>query len=292
MQAEYDNAAVLAKIGAALNSPDRMKIEMKRTFVAILVFFALSAAALGQQQKPYTTADYDRAVKMLAFSTSQYVDRGAVRPNFLPDGRFWYRILTAIGSEYVLVNPANGSKRTEMKLSELGITPTAGGRGMNPFAVASPDGTREAYIKDFNLWVKDIATGKETQLTTDGVKDYGYATDNAGWKRSPRAILVWSPDSKRIATFQQDERNVSDAYLVPVGVGAQKLQAWKSALPGDPNVPMIERVVIDVDAAKVTRLQVAADPHRSTVCDDISCDGGWDDVYWADDSKTLSLIHI
>ena len=31
------------------------------------------------------------------------------------------------------------------------------------------------------LWVRDVATGKETQLTTDGVKDFGYATDNAGW---------------------------------------------------------------------------------------------------------------
>src|SRR5204862_4490717 len=98
--------------------------------------------------------------------------------------------------------------------------------------------------------------------------------------------------SKKIATFQQDERNVSDAYLVPVGVGAQKLQAWKSALPGDANIAMIERVIIDVDAAKVTRLQMPADPHRSTLCDDISCDndGGWDDVYWADDARTLAFV--
>ena len=61
----------------------------------------------------------------------------------------------------------------------------------------SPDGKLAAYIQDYNLWVRDVATGKETQLTTDGVKDFGYATDNAGWTTSDRPILLWSPDSKK-----------------------------------------------------------------------------------------------
>ena len=62
--------------------------------------------------------------------------------------------------------------------------------------------------------MRDVATGRETQLTTDGVKDFGYATDNAGWTRSDRPILLWSPDSKKIATFQQDQRGVGEMYLV------------------------------------------------------------------------------
>jgi hypothetical protein len=73
----------------------------------------------------------------------------------------------------------------------------------------SPDKTKAAFIRDWNLWLRDTATGKETQLTTDGLPDYGYATDNAGWTHSDSPILVWSPDSKKIATFQQDQRNVS-----------------------------------------------------------------------------------
>src|SRR5580658_9983388 len=48
----------------------------------------------------------------------------------------------------------------------------------------SPDKKKAAFIRDFNLWVRDVATGQEIQLTTDGVKDYGYATDNAGWKQT------------------------------------------------------------------------------------------------------------
>ena len=55
-------------------------------------------------------------------------------------------------------------------------------------------------------------------LTKDGVKDFGYATDNAGWTRSDRPIVLWSPDSKKIATFQQDQRAVGEMHLVDVAL--------------------------------------------------------------------------
>ena len=78
----------------------------------------------------------------------------------------------------------------------------------------SPDGQRAVFLRDWNLWVRDIATGAEKQLTKDGVKDYGYATDNAGWTHSEHAIVVWSPDSKMLATFQQDQRKTGEMYTV------------------------------------------------------------------------------
>jgi len=99
--------------------------------------------------------------------------------------------------------------------------------------VVSPDGKNAAFIRNWNLWLRDVATGKETQLTTDGVTNFGYATDNAGWVHSDRPILLWSPDSKRIATQQQEERNVGDMYLLDTRVGHQRLQSWKGPLPGD-----------------------------------------------------------
>lgn len=158
--------------------------------------------------------------------------------------------------------------------------------------VLSPDKKSEAFIRDWNLWLRDVASGKETRLTTDGVKDFGYATDNAGWKHTDNAILVWSPDSKQIATFQQDERKTGDMYLLKTEVGHSELQQWKGPLAGDKNVTMIERVIIDVPTKKVVRLKMPADQHRSTLCDDVSCgpDGGWDDVKWAPDSKTLAFV--
>ncbi|MFM9905121.1 MAG: DPP IV N-terminal domain-containing protein [Pyrinomonadaceae bacterium] len=266
---------------------------MKKIPVVAISILLCTFAAIAQ--RPVITADdYARAEKMLGFSTAPFVDRNGVRPTWLPDGRFWYSVLTPTGREFVLMNPVDGTRKTGKSTIDLGIPSpppsVAGGRFGAANGVTSPDGKKSAYIKDFNLWVKDITSGKETQLTTDGVKDYGYATDNAGWKHSDRAILVWSPDSKKIATFQQDERTVSDSYLITTNVGAPKLSQWKSALPGDPNIATIRRVIIEVDTPKVVSLKMAADPHRSTQCDDISCDGGWDDVYWSADTKTLAFV--
>src|ERR1035438_3408262 len=119
-----------------------------------------------------------------------------------------------------------------------------GNKRMNTNEVLSPDGMRAAFIKDYNLWVREIATNQQTQLTTDGIKDFGYATDNAGWKGSDAAILLWSPDSKKIATFRQDQRNASDMYLVTTNVGKPVLKSWKYPLPGDKEIITIQRIVI------------------------------------------------
>jgi dipeptidyl aminopeptidase/acylaminoacyl peptidase len=163
-----------------------------------------------------------------------------------------------------------------------------------PNSVLSPDSTKAAFIRDWNLWVKDLATGKETQLTTDGVENFGYATDNAGWIRSDRPIVLWSPDSKKIATFQQDQRRDGDMYLVRTEIGHPVLEAWKYPLPGDSDITMIQRVVVDLAGPKVVRLHMPPDQHRSTLCDDISCGFGpnrtWDDIYWSPDSRRLVFV--
>ncbi len=158
--------------------------------------------------------------------------------------------------------------------------------------VLSPDRKTEAFIRNWNLWLRDVASSKETQLTTDGVENFGYATDNAGWKHTDKAILEWSADSRQIATFQQDQRKTGEMFLIKTRVGHPELERWKYPLVGDKEVTMIERVIIDVAAKKVLRLQMPPDQHRSSLCDDISCgpDGGWDDVKWAADGKTLAFV--
>ena len=163
-------------------------------------------------------------------------------------------------------------------------------RRNNSMEVFSPDGTKSAYIKDWNLWMRDAKTGKETQLTKDGIKDFGYATDNAGWKHSDAAILRWSPDSKKIATFKQDQRQVGDMYLVSTKVGHPKLEQWKYPLPGDEHIPMIIRVIIEVDNPKVITLSIPPDPHRATLEDDISASGTFDDVNWSEDGNWLAFV--
>jgi dipeptidyl-peptidase-4 len=152
-------------------------------------------------------------------------------------------------------------------------------------AVASPDGKRAVFIRDWNLWVRDTDTGQEKQLTVDGAKDFGYATDNAGWAGSDRAIVLWSPDSRKIATYQQDERKVGDMYLIETKVGHPVLRAWKYPLPGDPEVAMLHRVIIDVGEARVLRLQMPPDYHRATLDDNFSLR----DLQWNPDSTQLAF---
>ncbi len=155
----------------------------------------------------------------------------------------------------------------------------------------SPDGAKAAFIRDFNLWMKDVATGEETQLTTDGEEDFGYATNNAGWIKSERPVLLWSPDSKKIATFQHDGRGVGEMYLATTNVGHPKLEAWKYPLPGDSLIFRIHRVVIHLDGPRVVRLQMPPDPHRSSVTDHVAGrDGTFLDVEWSADGNQLAFL--
>jgi len=156
--------------------------------------------------------------------------------------------------------------------------------------VLSPDGKKAAFIRDWNLWVRDVATKKETQLTIDGIENYGYATDNAGWKMGEGPIVRWSPDSKKIATFKQDQRKVSDMYLVTTNVGKPTLKTWKYPFPGDKDIPMIHRVIVNVDEPKLIAIDVPADPHRASLSDDISSSGTFDDVDWSEDGNQLAFV--
>ncbi len=264
----------------------------------IALFLLIAAANTFAQQTAYkptevTERDYDRAARMLSFSTNALVDRAGVRPNWLPDGRFWYQVLTPTGREYVLVNPADGTRTVRSNPGELGVSPPparpATIKEGDPPMVISPDGKKAAFIRDWNLWMRDLSTGKDFQLTSDGVENYGYATDNAGWRKSERPIIRWSPDSKKIATYKQDQRAVSDMYLVTTNVGAPKLEKWKYPLPGEPIIT-IERVIIETDTPRVIRLQMPPDARRSTLCDDITCDGSFTDTEWSADSSKLAFV--
>jgi hypothetical protein len=319
-------------------------------YLLTVTAFALALSANAQQNAPVTAKDYEHAESFLSYNTDPFIDRSSVRPNWLAGDKFWYRVSTAQGNEFILVDPvkktrtaafdsqklvdalsaAAGKKYDANKLPFQSISYAADGKSVlftadgkkwsyNPQTnqvtedtskpvevkapvltgraargggneVFSPDGKRAAFIKNYNLWVRDVATNKQTQLTTDGIKDFGYATDNAGWTTSDRPIVSWSPDSKKIATFQQDQRNASDMYLVTTNVGKPKLMAWKYPLPGDKEIITIQRVIVDVDNAKVIRFNIAPDPHRATLSDDISSSGTFDDADWKDDGSEFAFV--
>lgn len=268
---------------------------MSKNLFATAIFNIVAIVGFAQQNpQTLTAANYEQAVKFLAGNTSKLVYNSNVNPNWLADGKLWYSVNTASGNQFVLVNTADGSRKTAADLKSLvpdaTERPAMMGRRGGGLEVLSPDGKKAVFIKDWNLWVKDVATKQETQLTTDGSKDFGYATDNAGWRHSERPVVLWSPDSKKIATFQQDQRHVSDMYLVSTNVGTPKLEAWKYPLPVDKDIIKIQRIIVEVDNRKIIRLQMPADARRGTQCDDISCSGSFDDNEWSADGSKLAFV--
>ena len=267
-----------------------MKLKIIPVFLLITVFIGLNA--YGQTTKIFTEADYDRATAMLNANTSKFIDNN-ISPRWLEDGRLWYRSLTETSTVYKLFDPKTKKLVSAETQSELfkkaGVTPTA---SLGSYTeIPSPDGKYLAFIKDWNLYLKEVATGTEIALTTDGIKDFGYATDNAGWRQSDRPILSWSPDSKKIATYKQDQRHINNMYLVKTTVGAPELKEWKYPLPGDSAIIRIHRVIIDISQdPKLIKLKMASDARRGTLCDDISCEGGFDDVAWSEDSQKLVFV--
>ncbi|QNE41117.1 prolyl oligopeptidase family serine peptidase [Hymenobacter sp. NBH84] len=270
--------------------PHLLTFRRARFLPLALAACLVSITTQAQQQPTVTAQDYAHAEQFMSYNTQPLVDHAMGEPNWLDNDRFWYRTLTAQGSEYVLVDPARKT-RTVSASPPVAPTPAKAQKKPNDRnEVVSPDGRLAAYIQDYNLWVRNTKTDQKTQLTTDGVKDYGYATDNAGWSSSDRPVLRWSPDSRKIATFQQDQRKVGDMYLVTTNVGHPTLKSWKYPLPGDKDIITIERVIVDVNPAKVVRLQLPPDPHRGTLSDDISSSGTFDDVDWSADAKQLAFV--
>lgn len=159
-----------------------------------------------------------------------------------------------------------------------------------PFSVTSPDGRYAAFQKEYNLWVHDYETGEDIQLTTEGVEHYSFGTNNHGWSRSDRPILTWSPDSRRIATFRLDERGVGKMTLWRTKVGLPEPDIWPYALPGDSIVPMLERVVLDVETGEKVFLDVEPDHQRTSNCCGLIRGNEWADIDWSEDGEHLAFV--
>ncbi|HSK19518.1 MAG TPA: DPP IV N-terminal domain-containing protein [Longimicrobiales bacterium] len=194
------------------------------------------------------------------------------------------------------ISVTTGGRRWDCSLQDYTCAPAdttraAGVGAPAPRAsVTSPDGRFAAFILDYNLWVKDLTTGEDRQLTTDGVEDFGYATNNAGWTRSDVPVLLWSPDSRKIATFQHDSRGVGEMHLVSTTPGTPRLESWRYPLPQDTVIFRIHRVIIDVESARVTRLDMPADQHRSTISDHIAEGSRFLDVEWFPDASHIAFV--
>ena len=160
------------------------------------------------------------------------------------------------------------------------------------WASVSPDGQTIVYGRKHNLYkttaaeykkVLDARRGKtgaaadsadwkvvvaETQLTTNGEKDYSWSAGDAGETdedarksadRRKRAQLSWSRDSKRFTAERDDRRKSGDLWVIrSVGSKRPQLETYKYDMPGEVDVSQPEIGVYDLEAGRLTMITLAA----------------------------------
>ncbi len=96
------------------------------------------------------------------------------------------------------------------------LVPASRRPGWQMFAKLSPDGTRIAFVRDHDLWLTDLATGEERQLTSDGSETIINGTTDWVYEEelNLRDAFRWSPDGRRIAYWQLDQSPVPEFPIV------------------------------------------------------------------------------
>ena len=157
-----------------------------------------------------------------------------------------------------------------------------------PF-VKSPDKKWEAFISENNLWVRNAVTKKDsTQLTTDGVDYFSYGTTmpRPSQLQRPQPVrpnLRWSPDSKKIAVYRVDERNVEHMHYISYTSQRPKHYSQPYALPGDSIVPSPYVHVVDVATKTNVVAKISPRPNQ------LALGGSVRDSAWAESSEKLHV---
>ena len=264
-------------------------MNKKLSFFLGLIFFVLVSCDINNSS--ITKNDYEKASFHMGKSLNKHLNNVITFQKWDNEEVFHYKVKDRDKIESFTIDLNSLEKRNYNEISEFSSKKENKVYNKNPYEFLSPDGNLAAYINDFNLWIRNTKTDVRTQLTFDGIKDYGYATNNAGWIQSKGPVLKWSPKSDKIATFRQDAREVGEMYLTTTNVGHPKLQAWKYALPGDKKIFEIERLIIDVKSKKIIKLKMKNDFQRSTTTDHIAGRGGeLLDAQWSEDSSKLAFI--
>ncbi len=131
----------------------------------------------------------------------------------------------------------------------------------------SPEGVREAFVRDHNLWLRTLSDKTETQLTTDADATHTMRRD-ASRERAismeydkpdyPDSVpeVVWSPDSRTLLAFQTKtvgERRVYYVESSPSDQVQPKLQSYPYLKPGDA-IPVSRPRLFDVTSGKEIRI--------------------------------------
>ena len=264
---------------------------MNKVFNSFLILFLILFSCNNDNAPSISASDYEKASFHMSRSLNKHLNNVLTYQKWDDEEIFHYKVRFKEKTESFTINLKSLEKTDNNHTTKIETKKNIQVVKKNRNEFLSPNGKLAAYIEDFNLWIRNTKTGKRIQLTFDGEKDYGYATNNAGWIQSKGPVLKWSPKSDKIATFRQDARGVGEMYLTTTNVGHPKLQAWKYALPGDEKIFEIERLIIDIKSKKITKLKMKNDFQRSTTTDHIAGRGGeLLDTQWSEDSSKLAFI--
>ena len=104
-------------------------------------------------------------------------------------------------------------------------------------AKLSPRGKFASFVRDQNMFVVDLATGKERALTTagGGLISYGVAEFVAQEEMDRLTGQWWAPDDARIAVARVDESDVKVAVRAAIGSSGTKVSEQRYPFAGTPN---------------------------------------------------------
>ena len=113
--------------------------------------------------------------------------------------------------------------------------------------VPSPDGKKEAYISEGNLWVKDIETGERKQLSNDG-SPYEYYS----------SYIYWSPDSRKIVCSKYSPVEYRKLLLIASSPTTQLqplTEEYEYPKPGDA-LPVRRPTLLMVETGKIVHFDI------------------------------------
>ena len=137
----------------------------------------------------------------------------------------------------------------------------------------SPDGSRLAYVRRHNLYVRHVSSESETQLTRDKddkdkdkddkKKDVNLLNGEVDWvyaeELGVRSNYFWSPDSKSIVFLRMDESRVPTYPITDWMPTHPTVDMEKYPKAGDPN-PVVRLGVVSASGGDVKWISLTDDP--------------------------------